>query len=230
MSDKMEKQIIGHYEIIKAVTGGSWKENSYLVLDHKRKIRHIIDPGYSCYPLVQPYLDEPAHSDWECRIIITHPHHDHLAGANEMFEKTGKPCIIHPEDKRVYMHVSTYALRFTGRMLKRPENVLWLDETMEKLLQENGVKVINTPGHTSGSVCYDFGEFIFTGDTLLKEKIGRTDLPGSDRHVLEESIGKLTALSDKVIFPGHGEQWEIKEAKAWWGKNVKTAPELNTFM
>lgn len=230
MSDRVLRQKIKDFEIIKVITGGDWKENSYLVMNHRKKVQYIIDPGYNCYSLMKSYLEEPMQSGWICCILITHPHHDHLAGAEEMSEKTGVPCLIHPEDKRVYMHVSTYALRFTGHMLKRPENVQWLDESMEKHLLEGGVEVLKTPGHTSGSVCYDFGEFIFTGDTLLNGKIGRTDLPGSDRLVLEKSIDKLTGLSDKIIYPGHGEQWTIEEAKDWWNHNRKTAEELNTFM
>lgn len=230
MNNKIFEQERKEFKIMRVITGGSWKENSYLIYDLRQNIQYVVDPGYGCYPLLKPFIDNGSQSDVKRFILVTHPHHDHIAGAEELSEKTSLPCLINPEDKRVYMHVSTYALKFSGHMLKRPENVQWIDKKTEEALMDNGVEVIKTPGHTAGSVCYDFGEFIITGDTLLKEKIGRTDLPGSDRSSLDKSIDTLTSLSDKIIYPGHGEYWNIEHARIWWDKNRKNAEELNTFI
>jgi glyoxylase-like metal-dependent hydrolase (beta-lactamase superfamily II) len=83
------------------------------------------------------------------------------------------------------------------------------------------VEVIHTPGHTGGSVCYRVGPYLFTGDTLFKGSIGRTDLPGgSDTEMMRTLADTITALDDRlVVYPGHGPATTIGEEK-----------ELNPFL
>jgi glyoxylase-like metal-dependent hydrolase (beta-lactamase superfamily II) len=75
---------------------------------------------------------------------------------------------------------------------------------------------IHTPGHTRGSVCLDIGGELFTGDTLLEGKVGRTDLPGGDSEVLAASIARLAGRypADTVLRPGHGERALLGEVLA----------------
>jgi len=68
------------------------------------------------------------------------------------------------------------------------------------------IQVLFTPGHTEGSVCFQIEDFIFTGDTLLKGKIGRIDLPGGDEHTMKKSLKRISKLpTGIIIYPGHGE-------------------------
>jgi len=73
------------------------------------------------------------------------------------------------------------------------------------------LKVLKTPGHTAGSVCYSIGNVLFSGDTLFRESVGRTDLPTGSMQVLRKSLAVLmTELPDEtIVFPGHGERTTI---------------------
>jgi len=76
------------------------------------------------------------------------------------------------------------------------------------------VKVIETPGHTPDSVCLIAGDNIFTGDTLFKNSIGRTDLPGGDEEQMRRSLKRLMEFPDNFkIFPGHGPETTIGEER-----------------
>ena len=79
---------------------------------------------------------------------------------------------------------------------------------------------------TKGSVCYHLDGFVFSGDTLLFQSIGRTDLPGSSLQSLKSSVTSLLAkLSDNtVIFPGHGKPWVVKDALRWWSGLFNASP------
>jgi glyoxylase-like metal-dependent hydrolase (beta-lactamase superfamily II) len=80
-------------------------------------------------------------------------------------------------------------------------------------------------------VCYRFEGFVFTGDTLLRQHVGRTDLPGGDGAQLKHSIDLLlTGLpEDTTLFPGHGRPWTIGEARVWWQKAAAAPPAYNQF-
>jgi len=76
-------------------------------------------------------------------------------------------------------------------------------------------KVLHTPGHTQGSVCYVLGSVIFSGDTLFKGSIGRTDLPGGSDHQMLESLNHRIATLDgnMIVYPGHGPSTTIAHEK-----------------
>ena len=85
-------------------------------------------------------------------------------------------------------------------------------------LGSSRIEALPFPGHTTGSVCYNFGPGVFTGDTLLNGKVGRTDLPGGNREQLMRSVEVLTSQfkDETVLFPGHGPCWTLQEAREWW--------------
>lgn len=101
-----------------------------------------------------------------------------------------------------------------------PENACFAGETSFPDGNSHSIRFVHTPGHTTGSVCYYWDGMAFSGDILLFEKTGRTDLPGSSPAQLAGSITKLLGvLPDRtMLFPGHGRPWPLDLARAWWKK------------
>jgi glyoxylase-like metal-dependent hydrolase (beta-lactamase superfamily II) len=109
-----------------------------------------------------------------------------------------------------------YAQRFAGKRVKIPREIICLESGYSFKFGEDDCSIIHTPGHSAGGICIMFKGFIFTGDTLFFESIGRTDLPTGDIIQLCKSIDTIMVLDNAMILPGHGCNWTIKEAKAWW--------------
>ena len=87
-----------------------------------------------------------------------------------------------------------------------PKITKYIDENVEFSIGDKKIKVISTPGHTVGGVCYFVDDKLFTGDTIFLESIGRTDLPTGNLKTLRQSLKKLAALTeDYPIYPGHEE-------------------------
>ena len=125
----------------------------------------------------------------------------------------------------------TYALAFARRNMAPLTDVCLFEEGSTVLTDPWSIRTIHTPGHTPGSVCYCFDGFVFTGDTLLYQHMGRADTPGGDPEQLVLSIDRLlNELSDDtVILPGHGRPWSIAEAKNWWQDARMSPPQYNQF-
>lgn len=196
-----------------------WRENCYLLI-LPNKDCFIIDPGFACETICS-YIE--AHGYLAKGILLTHAHHDHLASAEFISRHFNIPCILNEADKRILMHAPMYSLRFAQQLIKRPENIVWLSDSFENTLaEEYGIHVFHTPGHTPGGVCFRYRDILFSGDTIVKEYVGRTDLPGSNRAQLDESVNRLlknhTLSDDMVMYPGHGMAWTMKEARIWWRK------------
>ena len=227
----MEKEEFDGFTLYRISTGGRWKENSYLVVDQATKNSILIDPGYDSEWLIA-VIEENGYS--LKHIILTHAHHDHIAGVQDISEYFCLPCILHPADKRVLMHAPMYGIQFAKRTVKRPKDVLWLDEAVGRELANEGLCILHTPGHSKGGICVFFRQLIFTGDTLVREYLGRTDLPEGDREKIIDSVNQIFVQakekSSRIIYPGHGERWGVDEAHTWWqnqiGENIK---ELNMF-
>ena len=125
-----------------------------------------------------------------------------------------------------------YAIRFGGSPFKIPDNITTFSKDFEIKLGNETIYTISTPGHTIGGITYVFHGFIFTGDTLLFESVGRADLPGSNIDDLKESVNRILSSfsDDTIIFSGHGIHWSISEAKKWWMKSHITMPQYNMFI
>ena len=104
------------------------------------------------------------------------------------------------------------------RRIRGPEPVSYFEGEPTLAFDGFEVKVLFTPGHTPGGVCLVFDGFIFTGDTLFNQGVGRTDLPGGDGRTLSASIGRLLKEADPKarLYSGHGPSWTAAEARPWW--------------
>jgi glyoxylase-like metal-dependent hydrolase (beta-lactamase superfamily II) len=217
----------GDYRISCLVTGEEWKQNTYVVTNIASSNTIVIDPGNSPERIIQLIMEKGGKS---VRILLTHPHHDHVGAASQVSGYFAVPCELHKLDVRLLMHAPMYALRFANQIIPAIERF----QPFEELGMRIGgpeVRSIHTPGHTKGSACYIFDGFVFTGDTLLYKRVGRTDLPGSNAADIAGSIGKiLNEVADEtVLFPGHGKPWTVGEAKHWWQELQGTPPVHMSF-
>ena len=148
-------------------------------------------------------------------ILLTHGHFDHLFSLADLRKATGAPVLIHANDADLPDNPEKNMFRRMFGMPRRfgaPDRVLQSDD--EITLGGEPIRVIHTPGHTAGSVCYLCnGEFLLTGDTLFADSYGRTDLYSGDEDALFASLCRLRALpSDLRIYPGHGEPAVLGQA------------------
>ncbi|GAG91234.1 unnamed protein product, partial [marine sediment metagenome] len=148
-------------------------------------------------------------------IINTHGHIDHIGANAEIKEATGAKILIHEDDRNLLSSPVKNLAIFLGRMTKSPPADRLLKGGEIISLGKLKLKVIHTPGHTRGSISLLVNNTLFTGDTLLRNSIGRTDLPGASEKMLVQCIKeKLLPLGDEVkIYPGHGEESTIGQEK-----------------
>jgi len=207
--------ILDEYGIRTIVTRGAWKENCYLVRELRSGEQAVIDPGDGVYATIEAVL---SHGGPLRYIWLTHAHHDHVYSAGDLCRRFGIVCDLHEDDVRLLHHAPMYALRFANKKIEAPKSFRTFNTNATFELGGRTVGVIHVPGHTSGSVGYDFGDFVFSGDTLMYEHIGRTDLPGADEERLRESVSRLleSLREAAVLFPGHGRAWTVREARTWW--------------
>lgn len=138
-------------------------------------------------------------------IVLTHGHIDHTMGSGEMKRLTGAPIVIHEEDKQTMFQIPSFLLRMMGGVKPPPPDQTVREGDIIEAGETVRLKVIHTPGHSPGGMCLYSPGYVFTGDTLFVQGIGRTDFPGCSFRLLERSIrNKLYTLpDDTVVFPGH---------------------------
>lgn len=143
-------------------------------------------------------------------ILLTHGHFDHIWRARELRELSGAPLFIHELDAEMLTDSTKNAYSFFmgGNFTVGEADALLHDGDVMTLGNEK-IRVIHTPGHSRGSVCFDSDELLITGDTLFSEGFGRYDLYGGDLSSLKSSLlllKKMAEGTDKPIYCGHGER------------------------
>ncbi len=137
-------------------------------------------------------------------ILATHRHFDHVAGIYDARLLSGAAVAIGRQD-RAGLESREESL---SSMFSLPQTEFSPDYLLEDgdviNLGSMAIRVMHTPGHTVGSVCYLLENVIFSGDTLFKQSVGRTDLPTGSREEQLRSLGKLFSLNgDYTVYPGH---------------------------
>jgi hydroxyacylglutathione hydrolase len=187
--------------------------NCYILSEATSGKAYLIDPGAESSELMsflsRKKLDLQA-------ILITHAHIDHVGGIESVYAKFPAPVFYHPEDKFLYENIAMQAQLFgaTPMQLQATQPKVG-NETLRHGREFGAVRVIHTPGHTPGSVCFHAEDLLITGDTLFAGSIGRTDLWGGNYEQIIESIKtRLLTLDDSVdVFPGHGDPTTIGEER-----------------
>ena len=140
------------------------------------------------------------------KIFLTHGHFDHMLALGELKKKTNAKIYIHKDDAP---YLEDYKLNLIGEEHKDyffPKADVLLSDGDTIKMDNIEIKVIHTPGHTVGSVCYKLGDVLVSGDTLFAGSIGRTDFPlGSFDDEISSIKEKLMVLDDETkVYPGHG--------------------------
>ncbi|MBR3423310.1 MAG: MBL fold metallo-hydrolase [Clostridia bacterium] len=138
-------------------------------------------------------------------ILLTHCHYDHVLTLDETRRAFSAPLLVHEDEADALSDPKRSLFRtFFGMGKKFAPAERLLKDGDELPLGGESIRVISTPGHTPGSVCFLADTFVVTGDTLFAESIGRSDFPGGDRAALFRSLEKLKRLDGSlVIYPGH---------------------------
>lgn len=217
------------YLVATIVGDNRWKVNSYLVTLKQSRRSFLIDPGGNKKHLLSVLLGLEASVEF---VLLTHGHFDHMSSAAPLCEEFTVPCVVHSGDAKLLRQSPFYAFRFDGSRVSVPGTIIPLNSPDIQDLLASEIRVIHTPGHTPGSVCYSVGSFVFTGDTLLREAVGRTDQPGGNRDDLILSINELleNVPDDGIILPGHGKPWNVVEARLWWLRAAESPPVLDRFL
>lgn len=187
---------------------GEPSANAFLIIDGKKGL--LID----CGPTDMAILNALGqHGIDLCGIVLTHGHYDHWAGIEPIIKDHPCPIYIHGKDATVLKNptLSGSAAFGKGQTLLHP--VKLIQEGDRIMVGALSGTIIHTPFHTAGSICIYFPlvEALFTGDTLFKEDVGRTDLPNSAPKLMASSLKKLKALPPPTeIFPGHGDVTTLK--------------------
>jgi glyoxylase-like metal-dependent hydrolase (beta-lactamase superfamily II) len=146
------------------------------------------------------------------KILLTHGHFDHMGGAEEARAATGAEIYIHESD--AHMLTSSSASLHAAMSIMPFKAVTDYTAVRGDCCINDGdcsFRVLHTPGHTHGSVCYIVDDVIFSGDTLFCCSVGRTDFPGGDSQYMMNSMVRLRSLEgDYKVFPGHGESTTLE--------------------
>ncbi|HDP68758.1 MAG TPA: MBL fold metallo-hydrolase [Candidatus Marinimicrobia bacterium] len=193
--------------IIESIVTGPFQENTWILGDSNTHHALIIDPGDNALTIVKKL--EALHLI-PVFIINTHAHPDHIGAAAELQRRFDLPFAIHTADVITYNSAIPTA-QFLGVMnLELPQITNYLHDGQVLEINSHHVQVLHTPGHTPGSVSFLTGKHLFSGDTLFKESVGRTDLPNGSYKSLQKSLVRLKQLpADIQVHPGHGESTTI---------------------
>ena len=194
---------------IKVLPLGNLQANCYLISSENAAV--VIDPGFES-EIVTNFLKD--NFDKDRIILLTHAHFDHIGGAFNLRESTNTKIAIGLQDNPALSNSSYSLTAMFGTKLTPFSADLLLNDGQIISIGDLEFKVIHTPGHTVGGVCYLLQDVLFSGDTLFDGSIGRTDFPGGDFSVLEQSVKKLYALKDEtLVLSGHGGQTTIEREK-----------------
>ncbi|MFC1558624.1 MBL fold metallo-hydrolase [candidate division KSB1 bacterium] len=197
--------------IIHTIPVGIYQANCYILSSEKSSSGLIIDPGDEPEK-IKNYLNE--HNITVKSILLTHAHFDHIMGVREV---KGKAKIyLHEEDLPLYENLKLQAHSYGIDTYDSPPVDAFLNGGNVLESDDIKIEVIHTPGHSPGSCCFKIENNLFTGDTLFKMGVGRTDLwKGSHVQLIQSINDKLFFLDDTTtVYPGHGDITTIGDEKA----------------
>lgn len=205
--------------IIKTFIEPPIDNNNYLLIDEESKEAALVD----CSAVDDRIAEELDAQGAKLKyILLTHGHFDHVAGIRPDMGQTLTPTlslgegartqlVMHKSDLDWLKKTNQYLPMFGMPEITIPEIDIFVKDGDILKLGESEIKVIHTPGHTQGGVCYLVDGKLFSGDTIFRESVGRCDLEGGNFDQIVESITNkiFTLPEDFLIYPGHGRMTSV---------------------
>ncbi len=184
---------------------GFLQANCYIVAENQKCI--AIDPGGDAPSLLEFLQKNELQLE---AILLTHGHFDHVGAVEEVVKATGCQLWMHERD---YSYGPEHKQMFPLADCDFTE-VHFYEDGEERTIAELSIYILETPGHTWGSVCILIGDSLFSGDTLFQSSIGRTDLAGGDIRWMQKSLQRLKELDKNyTVYPGHGPATTLEREK-----------------
>lgn len=181
---------------------GALQTNCYLLYDETSRQAFVIDPGDEASRIIRAVEER---SLQVTAVVLTHVHFDHMLACEELCRHFVAPLYVGAADEAALSDSTLNLIRYFS-----PESTVSL--TADRLLHEGDelmlgneqLVVLETPGHTPGSICLLSDDFLIAGDTLFCGSVGRTDFPGGDVVQMRCSLLRLMAIEgDRHVFSGH---------------------------
>jgi len=185
------------------ITVGSFAMNCYILSQPTSAEAVLIDPGAEAGRLIDFITEKKLLPKF---IINTHCHIDHTAEVSVIQQHFSIPFYIHKSEKKMLDSLKQQGEYFGITVAEKPAVTRFLEDEDTLELSGEELKIIHTPGHSPGGIAIKTSAGLFVGDTLFRDSIGRTDLPGGSYEDLIETIKeKLLTLDDTLpVYPGHG--------------------------
>lgn len=187
--------------LVEKMAVGPFAANCYFLQCEITKKGVVIDPGDEDLRILAKIREMGVEV---LKIILTHGHPDHCAGAQALQEATGASLAMHKDDIDIANNeLFRTMLGISKKYEIKPDELL--EEGQKINVGSVELTVLNTPGHSPGSICLETSDALFSGDLLFAGGIGRSDLPGGNPKTLEESLRRIMQLDSGLkVYPGHG--------------------------
>jgi glyoxylase-like metal-dependent hydrolase (beta-lactamase superfamily II) len=198
--------------LIKKIVVGVYAENCYMIMCEETKEAIIIDPGAQAELILRTLKENDAELKY---VVLTHAHGDHIGAVPTIMEKTNAKLIASELENETLLSPT---LNESARICETPISLEcdhYVRDNERVTFGKESFKCISTPGHTAGGMCILIGDHLFSGDTLFRRSVGRTDLHGGSHETLISSIVfRLLVLDDHInVYPGHGPKSTIGEER-----------------
>jgi hydroxyacylglutathione hydrolase len=196
---------------IHTIVVGDLQTNCYILQSNTAAI--IIDPGDEPERIIRFIHDIKVKP---IQIIATHTHFDHVLGVDTIRAKLKIPFLIHHDDLSMLESMQSRVRQFMRFEAPPPPKVDgYLKDRDSLKVGDETIQILHTPGHSPGSISLSGEGYVFSGDALFNQSIGRTDLPGGDLQTLTRSIREQLFKLDEntTVYPGHGPETTIGDEK-----------------